>query len=184
MRRPNGHASSNVWGLAQSTYLRNLSRRKLKLEHSPNSPEWNINLQIAISQVECIAHKLISNGRFALGLECVDEVLAIDTGKLELRANRAVALMFLNRDDEVRSLFLEFSGRKIGHRTWELTITKHFEKRRKLGRSHSLMEEIKNEFAAGGHIVSPPIAKPSTIKGTSVSRQYIRDVQVAENVPL
>ena len=72
--------------------------------------------------------------------------------KIWLYTNRAHALMFLDRVDEARSLYLQYRAEKDvqGKKPWETVILGDFAELRKAGLTHPLMDEIEAKFAAGG----------------------------------
>ena len=69
-----------------------------------------------------------------------------------LYSNRAHALMFLDRTDEARVLYLQYRGQKNveEQKSWETVIVDDFAKLRKAGLSRPLMDEIEKQFADRG----------------------------------
>jgi hypothetical protein len=65
-------------------------------------------------------------------------VIALAPGKAWLYTNRAHALMFLNRLDEARLLYLKYRGEKNvqGGKPWETIILEDFAELRKAGLTH------------------------------------------------
>jgi hypothetical protein len=71
----------------------------------------------------------------------------LDVRKSEY-VNRAHALMFLNRVDEARVLYLKYRGQKVeGDKSWEAAILEDFAELQKAGLTHPLMQEIEKVFA-------------------------------------
>jgi tetratricopeptide (TPR) repeat protein len=155
---------------AAATYVRNLKRCQAKLKLGGTSPAGEAHLQIAVGRIECMARKFLHAGHFALALENVEEAIAAAPDKLELHAIRAHALMFVDRDNDARTLFLHHRGQKIGDQPWEAAILEGFEAQRKAGRSRPLMDAIEKEFAAGGTVqTTANYTSPGNNGGTSVS---------------
>ena len=65
-----------------------------------------------------------------------------------IRVNLAHALMFLNRTDEARQVYLEFRGKKtFKDKIWEQSVLEDFSDLRKAGLTDPLMHEIEQTFA-------------------------------------
>jgi tetratricopeptide (TPR) repeat protein len=135
---------------AAATYIRNLKKCQEKVKLAGINPAGEANIQIAVGRVGRMAQKFLLAGSFAQALECAEEAIAAAPNKLELHAIRAHALMFLDRDNDARALFLQHRGQKIDDQLWEAVILKGFEEQRKADRSKQLMELIEREFAASG----------------------------------
>jgi Flp pilus assembly protein TadD len=91
---------------AAATCVRNLKRCQAKLKVGATSPAGQAILQIAVGRIERMAQTFLRSGCFAQALEYADEAIAAAPDKLELHVIRAHALMFLDRDNEARTLFL------------------------------------------------------------------------------
>lgn len=87
-------------------------------------------------------------GRFGMALECAEEVMETGSDKLALQAIRAQAMMFFDRKDDARAIFLQHRGTKMGDKVWEIAILEDFGMHRKAGRWQALMVEIESEFEA------------------------------------
>ena len=88
---------------------------------------------------------------FAQALEASDLVIAVAPDQKWLHMNRAHALMFLNRVDEARTIYLRYRGEKDVQdgKPWESLVLEDFAELRTAGLTHPLMDEIEKPFAAG-----------------------------------
>jgi tetratricopeptide (TPR) repeat protein len=66
---------------------------------------------------------------------------------LFVRTNLAHALMFLNRSDEAKDIYLEFRGAPLNGKTWEQVVLEDFTELRKAGLANPLMDVIEKTFA-------------------------------------
>jgi Flp pilus assembly protein TadD len=67
-----------------------------------------------------IAYNFILARNFATALEAADQAISLAPEKIWLYSNRAHALMFLDRVDEARVLYLRYRGTKVqGEKSWE-----------------------------------------------------------------
>jgi tetratricopeptide (TPR) repeat protein len=89
---------------------------------------------------------------FATALKIADETVSLWPATTWLHTNRAHALMFLNRVDEARALYLKYRGQQkvSGDKSWEAVILEDFAELSKTGLMHPLMEEIEKAFTAKG----------------------------------
>jgi hypothetical protein len=80
-----------------------------------------------------------------------DLVIAMASDQIWLYTNRAHALMFLDRVDEARALYLQYRDEKDvdSDKSWETAVLEDFAELRKAGLNHPLMDEIEKRFAAG-----------------------------------
>ena len=62
-------------------------------------------------------------------------------------SNLAHALMFLNRSDEAKDIYLEFRGAPLNGKTWEQVVLEDFTELRKAGLANPLMDVIEKTFA-------------------------------------
>jgi hypothetical protein len=72
--------------------------------------------------------------------------------KIWLYTNRAHALMFLDRIDEARALYLQYRETKNveKEKSWETVVLEDFAELRKTGLTSPLMDEMEKTFTAGG----------------------------------
>jgi len=148
---------------AAAAYLRNLKRWQAKHKLGGASPAAEANIQIALGRIGRMAQKFLVAGCFAQARDCAEAAIAAAPDNLELHAIRAHALMFMEQDNDARSLFLQHRGRMIGDQPWEAVIRQGFEDQRKAGRSRRLMDAIEREFAAGGTAETPAAWPPTCL---------------------
>ena len=75
----------------------------------------------------------------------------LDPDLLWLETNHAHALMFLNRTDEARALYLSHKDEPVhdnDNKTWRQVIAEDFAEFRKVGLVNPLMEEIESALAS------------------------------------
>jgi tetratricopeptide (TPR) repeat protein len=113
---------------------------------------WQNDVQYSIGRIGSLAYRFIFARNFASALEASDLVISLAPDMIWLRTNRAHALMFLDRVDEARALYLRQRGEKNlrDGKPRETVILEDFAELRKAGLTHPLMDEIKERFAAGG----------------------------------
>jgi TPR repeat protein len=81
--------------------------------------------------------------QFSRALVAAEQAHLLDPDLLWLETNHAHALMFLNRTDEARALYLSHKDEPVnGNRTWRQAIAADFVEFRKVGLVNPLMEEI------------------------------------------
>jgi hypothetical protein len=87
-------------------------------------------------------------GESARGLEVADEVLLIAPEIILFEAYRAHALMFLDRTDEARALYLKYRDRKDirNKQSWTEVVLGDFAELRKAGFPAPLMDAIEKEL--------------------------------------
>jgi tetratricopeptide (TPR) repeat protein len=117
-----------------------------------SNSEWQRDLQVSIAEIGGLAYNFVLARNFARALEAADQAIALTPDKIWLYTNRAHALMFLDRVDEARALYLEYRGEKKveGEKSWETVVLEDFTELRKAGLMHPLMDEIETKFAARG----------------------------------
>jgi TPR repeat protein len=100
------------------------------------------------------ASALNSLSRYQLFDRQFETALASSNRAMELQPNAYVinythALMFLGRESEARALHLKYKGQLTveGSGLWEDVILKDFSELEKAGLQHSLMDDIRKEFA-------------------------------------
>jgi hypothetical protein len=72
---------------------------------------------------------------------------ALLPGDLAIETNRAHALMFLERREEAKALYLTHKGKPISEqnrRLWERVIVEDFAQFREVGLTHPMMADIEN----------------------------------------
>jgi tetratricopeptide (TPR) repeat protein len=137
---------------AIEAYERSLAIRIALLAQDPSNAQWRGDLQVAAARIGEVAHRLIRARQFARALEACDRAIAGASEAVGLHAKRAHALMFLDRLDEARTIYLRYRGRADvrGGKSWEAVLREDFADLRKAGLSHPLMDEIESRLAGAG----------------------------------
>ena len=71
-----------------------------------------------------------------------------------IEINRAHALMFLERREEAKTLYLAHKGKPLSkqdNRLWERVVVEDFAEFRKAGLEHPMMADIEKELGESGH---------------------------------
>jgi tetratricopeptide (TPR) repeat protein len=120
------------------------------IDHS--NAQWQHILQSNIERIGDMSARFLLVGAFNRALEIADQAIALAPEKIWLYSNRAHALMFLDRVDEARVLYLKYRGAKNvqDDKSWEAVILDDFAELRKAGLTNPLMDQIEKAFAAGG----------------------------------
>ena len=137
---------------ALQAYRGGLAIRQRLVATDRSNRYWRSELQVSIASIGGLAYGFVLARSFPMALEAADQAIALAPGWISLHTNRAHALMFLDRVDEARALYLKYrSEKKVeGDKSWETVILDDFAELRKAGLSHPLMEEIEKRFVAGG----------------------------------
>jgi tetratricopeptide (TPR) repeat protein len=113
----------------------------------PGDTEGQRGLDAAINRIGAIAYDFLRTKDFATALSLADETIALAPARVWLYTNRAYALMFLDRTDEARAIFIRYRGEKTqGNMSWEAFVLKDFAELRKAGLTQPLMDEIEKLF--------------------------------------
>ena len=125
---------------------------KAILVFDPSNSQWQTVLRTSAVGMGRLANKFIFARDFGKSLEAADEAISLEPDLVLLYTHRAHALMFLQREDEARGLYLLYRGTKnvLDAKSWETVILDDFAALTKAGLSQSLMEEIKQQFSAPG----------------------------------
>jgi hypothetical protein len=119
----------------------------------PKDANWQGELRFCIIPIGGLAYKFIVARQFASALESAEQTIALAPDMIWLYSNRAHALMFLDRADEARALYLKYQGQQKvqdDDKSWKAVILEDFAELRKAGLTHPLMDEIEKRFTAGG----------------------------------
>jgi tetratricopeptide (TPR) repeat protein len=117
-----------------------------------SNTRWQNDLQYSTGRIGDLAYEFVLAQNFARALEASDLVISVAPDKIWLHTSRAHALMFLDRVDEARTLYLRYRGEKNVQdgKPWESLVVEDFAELRKAGLTHPLMDEIEKQFTAGG----------------------------------
>jgi tetratricopeptide (TPR) repeat protein len=110
--------------------------------------KWQRDLQISIDKIGGIAYNFVLARKLVMALEAADQAISLAPEKIWLYSNRAHALMFLDRVDEARALYLKYRGQQNvqDDKSWETVILEDFAELQKAGLTHPLMQEIEKVF--------------------------------------
>jgi len=95
------------------------------------------------------ADAAIRSGDFLKALDAADISIRFGPELISPEINRAHALMFLDRLDEARTLYVSHIGTELPDRRpqrWEEAIEEDFRAYRAMGRQHPLMDEVEKLF--------------------------------------
>jgi tetratricopeptide (TPR) repeat protein len=136
---------------ALKAYRESLAIRERLAAADRSNSEWQRDLRISIGRIGGIAYNFVLARKFVMALEVADQAISLALEKKWLYTNRAHALMFLDRIDEARALYLKYRGAKDvqGDKSWEAVILEDFAELQKAGLTHPLMQEIEKAFAEG-----------------------------------
>jgi hypothetical protein len=114
-----------------------------------SNTQWQDDFQYSVGRIGRLAYKFVLARDFVRALEAADQAISLAPNKVWLYANRAYALMLLNRVGEARALYLKYRGQQkvLGEQSWETMILGDFAELQKAGLTHPLMQEIKKAFA-------------------------------------
>jgi tetratricopeptide (TPR) repeat protein len=91
------------------------------------------------------AWQALFTGDFAKALAASERAVVLMPDDLSLETNRAHALLFLNRGDEAKALYLAYKGKTTSdNKAWEQIIALDFVEFRKAGLFHPMMAEIES----------------------------------------
>ena len=83
---------------------------------------------------------------FPKALSVADRSHALFPDSLSVETNRAHALMFLERGEESKALYLAHKGALMSDGFWERVIAEDFAEFRKAGLTHPMMADIEKEL--------------------------------------
>jgi hypothetical protein len=86
---------------------------------------------------------------FTKALTVANRALALSPDMLMIEANRAHALMFLDRGKDSKALYLAYKGKPMSRqdaRLWQRVIVEDFAEFRKAGLTHPMMADIEKEL--------------------------------------
>ena len=145
-------ADQNKLEDALQAYRECLAIRQRLAAAGPSNMQWQSEVQLSIDRIGGMAYHFIVARNFVRALESADQAVSLAPEKIWIYSNRAHALMFLDRTDEARTVYLKYRSVKNvrGDRSWDIMILEGFAELRKVGLVHPLMDEIEKTFTAGG----------------------------------
>jgi predicted Zn-dependent protease len=106
----------------------------------------------AASELGTVSWNALFARRFPRALSAAERAHSLAPDKLWIETNRAHALMFLNRTEEARALYLSHRDKPIpenDNKPWRQVIAEDFAEFRKAGLVHPMMNEIEAALATG-----------------------------------
>jgi tetratricopeptide (TPR) repeat protein len=118
-----------------------ISKRLASLDRS--NKQWQAHLG-------GLAYGFVKARDFTTALAVADQAISLAPDQMWLYTNRAHALMFLDRTDEARALYLKYRGQKEVQKgkSWEIVILEDFADIRKARLTNPLMDEVEKLFAS------------------------------------
>jgi tetratricopeptide (TPR) repeat protein len=129
-------------------YVDGLTAIERLVQTDPTDKQWRDDLQFSIGRIGRTSYNFVLARNFLRALEAADQTIALAPERILLYTNRAHALMFLDRVDEARALYLKYRGQQkvSGAKSWQAVILGHFADFQKAGLTHPLMQEIEKAF--------------------------------------
>jgi tetratricopeptide (TPR) repeat protein len=138
---------------ALTDYRDGLPIIKALVAQDPSNTEHQlVLLQGYANGIGNLAYYFVLARNFGTALKAADQAIALAPQLIFLYGNRAHALMFLDRVEEARTLYLKYRGQKnvVGDKSWEAVVLEDLSELRKAGLSHPLMGEIESTFNTNG----------------------------------
>jgi tetratricopeptide (TPR) repeat protein len=137
---------------ALASFREGLAVAMLQARTNPGDAEWGRFVQFGAVNAGYLAHDFVLAREYPQALQAADLAIAATPDQIWLRGERAHALMFLDRTDEARDLYLKYRGTKSvrEQKSWEGFILGNFADFRSAGLEKPLMNEIAARFA-GDH---------------------------------
>ena len=135
---------------ALASYQDSLAIRKRLAEADPSNAQLKSDMAYVVEVIGSLAYNLVLARDFARALEAADQAISVSPDRIFIYGNRAHALMFLDRTEEARAIYLQYRGKAnvIGEKSWETTVLDDFAELHKAGLNHPLMDEIASLFGA------------------------------------
>jgi tetratricopeptide (TPR) repeat protein len=145
-----GHvlAGQSKFEAALASFRKGLDVSEQQVKPHPDNAYWRQAWQDAVHQIGAVSFGIVLSRNFALALEAAEQAFALAPDMIWIQGNRAHALMFLDRTDEARSIYLKYRGRRNveDQNSWETMINADFVQLRKAGLDRPLMDEIEKRF--------------------------------------
>jgi tetratricopeptide (TPR) repeat protein len=120
----------------------------------PSDAEWQDHVGHGVLKVGFLSFRFVITRQFQKGLEVAERAIALAPEMEWLNGQRAHALMFLDRTDEARTLYLRYRDVKDVFRnpakpmSWSEFVLSEFSDLRASGLENPLMPEIEKQLAA------------------------------------
>ena len=116
---------------------------KAAIETDASNSVLENDVGASATYIGSLAYRLVVAKDFVKALDAADFAISLAPASVWIHSNRAHALMFLDRVDEARSVYIQFHGKMSRDgKSWEQTIKDDFTDLRKHGLSHPLMDEV------------------------------------------
>jgi TPR repeat protein len=141
-----GNANAKEGARAEALQLQ--EARAVKAEEVETKREGKPGKETA-QNLESVAWYALLAREFSKALTVADRAHALLPDDLAIETNRAYALMFLDRGEESKALYLAYKGKPISGedaRLWERVIARDFALFRQAGLTHPMMAEIESEL--------------------------------------
>src|SRR5262249_47039791 len=124
----------------------------IKVRLARADPARQQDLKSIVNTIGGLAYSFVLAHDFASALEAADQAITLAADQAFIHMNRAHALMFLDRADESRAIYLRHRGEKnlSGGTSWEAAVLQDFAEMRRTGLSHPLMDEVEALFTSRG----------------------------------
>jgi TPR repeat protein len=120
----------------------------LKVEEAETKREGKPGQETALA-LHSVAWRALFVREFTKALTVADHAHALFPENLSIETNRAHALMFLERGEDSKALYLAYKGKPMSEqdaRLWERVIADDFAEFRKAGLTHPMMADIEGEL--------------------------------------
>jgi tetratricopeptide (TPR) repeat protein len=133
---------------ALAIYREALAIRQDLAKAEPDNAARRDDIEYTARRIGGLAYRFLLARDFAAALDAADEAIALAPGVIWLNANRAHALMFLDRAGEARALYLKFRGMEKAQdeKSWDEVVLADFAELSAKGLTHPLMDEIEQAF--------------------------------------
>jgi tetratricopeptide (TPR) repeat protein len=144
--------------------------------------QWQYDLQYIVSQIGAIAYRFVLARDFDTALSAADQAISFLPDEIWPNVNRAHALMFLDRADEARALYLKYRRQQnvADNKSWEAVILEDFAELQKAGLTHPLMQEIEkaSSLRCRSLVLALSVASNPSCRGLLIGGKADSDVAV------
>jgi TPR repeat protein len=139
-------AAAEAGRYAEALHLQEGSAAEVEAEETKREGKPDTETAQALSGV---AWRALFAREFTKALMVADRAHALLPKNLSIETNRAHALMFLERGEDSKALYLAYKGKPMSEqdaRLWERVVAEDFAEFRKAGLTHPMMAEIEKEL--------------------------------------